>query len=283
MPLLCVYAPDLAHDLRGAHGDDGAAANENADSQQKSAPGGVPVLRARGGEELTSDPDASARVDGGVVEHHRGGRVVVEFGVDVLVQHVAREGVEVRDGRPRRVGGGGRGDAVDSTAGLLRGVVHGERDEETSLFAPEDTSGGGREGGANDGGGGGIENHQRSVRDVDQGETAVVGPHGGLPELGAEIAHNTRRRRHRVEDVGETGRSRTSRWSARCRTICAAVPTERARKRRWALVLLTTDPVRENSPSRSRVSSPAKLPITIDTISMGFSLKCLLVQREDLR
>ena len=49
------------------------------------------------------------------------------------------------------------------------------------------------------------------------------------------------------------------------------------------LVLLTTDPVRDNSPSRSRVSSPAKLPITIDTISMGFSLKCLLVQREDLR
>lgn len=43
----------------------------------------------------------------------------------------------------------------------------------------------------------------------------------------------------------------------------------------FLVLLITTDPARDNSPSRSRVSSPAKLPITIDTISMGFSLKCL--------
>ena len=283
MPLLVCTPPTSGTTCAEPTATTAPPRNENADSQQKSAPGVVPVLRASaGGEELTSDPDASARVDGGVVEHHRGGRVVVEFGVDVLVQHVAREGVEVRDGRPRRVGGGGRGDAVDSTAGLLRGVVHGERDEETSLLRrthPGVASGGGRE-------------RRRRWRDR---EPPAIGPRcrpgrdgrrrstrgtprawrGNRPQHEASTPSSRRRRRNRTEqdlevecEVSHDLRGGADRASAE-----AAVAS-------WCF----SPPIQqENSPSRSRVSSPAKLPITIGTISMGFSLKCLLVQREDVR
>ena len=120
--------------------------------------------------------------------------------------------------------------------------------------------------------------------DVDQGETAVESTRDS-PSLANRPQHEWGAPTPLESKTSEKpGRSRTSRWREVRRTIRRGGGADRASaEAAVGFLQATTDPVRDNPPSRSRVSSPAKLPITIDTISMGFSLKCLLVQREDLR